>query len=140
MPKFEIIDFKTEARPRFVKFKKRDIVSPSHTMANLTYDPYPKAGMDDTVRTEIIGRELFLVAKIKGEIWGVRPGVSLELEGHKFAIISSQGIANNPSGESTALVTGSEFLTSVEPLEVLGQLRRMLAASNPDQRSSGDNC
>jgi len=131
MPDFKIIEPKTEKKPHFFEFKKRDIVSPHPTMANLTYDPYPDAEMDDVVRREIIGWELILHAKLKGNVLDVRPDLVIEHDGHKFTVLESEWEINSDLNESIAEIVGGEFITLDQPVDVLARLRRMLAADNP---------
>ncbi|MGA2178685.1 MAG: hypothetical protein ABSH15_03780 [Verrucomicrobiota bacterium] len=130
MPNVTILEAEMKEQPYFYEFKKSEIVRPHPTMANLTYDPYPGANMEDVVRKEIIGRELILRAKVKLEnpsFDAMRPGIALDFQGHKFTVIES----NFDFETNIVEVIGSKFLTPIEPMEHLKRLRQTLAASNP---------
>lgn len=59
---------KIEEVPRFFKFEKQHFTSQHPSYANLNYDPFPDKKYDDIVRTEIVGRDLVIRAKLKGPV------------------------------------------------------------------------
>jgi hypothetical protein len=118
-----------EEVPRFFDFKKRDFTKPFPPMANLNYDPFPNAKDDDTVRTEIIARDLVLRAKLKGPADALNMGMALEYDGNKYAL-TEIGEQYPGNGECIFDVTGVAKIAGEEPLDVLTRLRSVLAASN----------
>lgn len=120
---YKILEARTEERPVYFDFKKCDFVTHAVTMANLNYDPFPKSGMDDFVRREIVCRELVLTGKIKS-YQPIRARETVDYEGHEFIITRSQPIQVDAAEQSAIFeVEGSCFLTPCEPMKVLAQLR-----------------
>lgn len=114
--------------PRFFEFKKRHFTEPISGMANLDYDPFPEAQADDTVRHEIIARELIFHARLRGPAQALDLNTAVEYDGNCFALteISEQ---SQPGGEErTFEVTGVARIAGDEPLAVLSRLRSTLAA------------
>jgi hypothetical protein len=125
-----VIKTKIEKRPYPFEFTKADVVGRHPTMANLNYDPFPRKNMHDVVRCEILCTELVLHATLKGdETLSCRPGHSIAIEGHTFAITSAE-IDMGEMGGGTAEIEGSKFLGECDPIKVLAKWREMLAASN----------
>jgi hypothetical protein len=138
MKGISILEAETEEIPFYFEFKKWQIMGDHPTWAKLTYDPYPKASMEDVVRREIIGRELVLRAKLKlenSEI-DISPGIALDFQGKNFAVKSATThYLANPDGSSAGCiidVVGSHFLSLSEPVDVIAKFREILAASNPN--------
>jgi hypothetical protein len=120
-----ILEARTEERPVYFDFKKCDFVTHAVSMANLNYDPFPNNGLDDFVRRELVCEELVLTCKIKSDQpFRIRPGETIDYEGHKFAITKSKPVEEEISKESGLVeVEGSCFLTPCEPMKVLARLR-----------------
>lgn len=121
-----MIRAETEERPRYFNFTKQMFLGWHPTMPNLNYDPFPDAEMDDIVRTEIIGRELFLEATIQGDDGLLGPGMAVRHEGRDFAIIS----AETNFGTGITKIEASVFLQLNEPVAILTKLREIYSTKN----------
>jgi hypothetical protein len=128
---FSVINLKTEQRPRYFEFIKNDFVAPCPGMVDVGYDPYPGAKNDDVVRREVIGHEQILIAKIKSPVGSLRPGVVLDLNGHRFALRQTNEHINAESDTCVVDVEGFRPLEDCEePIVVLRRLRESLAKSD----------
>ena len=126
----KLLEAKTRERPRYHDFKKADIMGHASTMDNLTYDPFPNAKNEDVVRREIIARELVLFAKFEGPIDSLKIGMTVNYGGHTFALQRITEHINTQSDICVMEVEGSCLTTQCQPVEVLAQLRKTLAAAN----------
>ncbi len=128
---FSVLSVETEQRPRYFEFTKNHFVGPCQGTADLGYDPYPDAKDSDVVRRELIGHEQVLIAKIKAPVGSLRPGVVLNLNGHKFALRQTTEHVNAENDTCVVDVEGFRPLDDCEqPMEVLARLRESLAKSD----------
>jgi hypothetical protein len=131
MSKIDIISKHIDEVPHFFEFTKNDFVADCPGMENLDYDPFPDKKPEDVARREIIAQKLVLHATLKGDVMDIRPGVDITIDGHDFAVTSAKtNIDIKDDQDSTAEVEGQAFLTPSEPLKVLAQLRKALAADS----------
>jgi hypothetical protein len=121
----------TEEQPYYYDFKKREVMGYLPTMANVTYDPFPKATDDDVVRTEIISTKIILRAKIKAPEGYLKGGMAIDYQGQKFAISNLTESFDAEGDKSLFEVEAFSFATQCEPLEALAKWRAALAANNP---------
>lgn len=124
MANIEFLSAKVEEHPQYYDFTKNELLGDCPGMVKLNYDPFPDKQLTDVVRREIIARKLVLQAKLKGDVFDIRPGVAVPYEGRSFAVISS----NIKFGDSTADIEAEVFLTPPEPMKSLAALRESLAA------------
>ena len=129
---YNILEARTEERPVYFDFKKCDFVTHAVSMANLNGDPFPNNGLDDFVRREPICNELVLACKIKcDQPFRIRPGETVDYEGHKFTITKSKPVEGETSKESCLdEVEGSCFMNPCEPMKVLARLRKEYARAS----------
>jgi len=127
-----ILEAKTVERLIYFDFKKCDFVTHASSMANLNYDPFPNNGLDDFVRREPVCKELVLTCKIKSDRpFRIRPGETIDYEGHKFAITKSKPVEGETSKASCLVeVEGSCFMNPCEPMKVLARLREEYARAS----------
>ena len=123
-----VVSKRIEEAPEFHEFTKADFIGDYPGMAELDYDPFPEKKPNDVVRREIIAQKLVLHAKLKGDVLGILPGFTLNIDGYDFAV-SSAKIAYNTqgNGEATSEVEGEHFFTPPEPLKLLMRLRKEVA-------------
>ena len=95
-------------------------------MTNLNYDPFPNAKNDDIVDRALIGRELVLYAKLRAPVDSLRLGTAIRADGHSFALTKvTEQIATQ--GENAQYeIEGSDWLTYIEPITILAEMRRKL--------------
>lgn len=122
-----LFSYQTEEHDRYFEVRKNDIMGFHPTMANLDHDPFPNAKNDDIVRTTFMGRESVLYAKLKAPVDAIRLGVALEVDGHKFALTQVNEYSEPDGDQAIFDVEGSEWLTYIEPLRILAEIRNELA-------------
>jgi hypothetical protein len=127
MNNIQIVSEQTEEKPVYYDFTKYEFMAPCPGMADLKYDPFPGATLEEVVRKEIVARKWDWRATRKGDVLHIQPGVCVERNGHKFGIIE----ADIDFMEGTSNVLGDEYLSPPDVPGKLAQLRKMFAEQNP---------
>ncbi len=131
MGDFEIISAKVTECPILFDFKKQDIVGDLAGMPKVETDPFPDKGLDEVVRTEIIGHKLVLKATIKGNMTGISPAALIPYDGRQFAIVHFEIQYGAQDDEHTAEIEAECKLDRVEPLKALASLRAAFSGAPP---------
>lgn len=129
-----LLSYQTEEHDRYFKARKSDVMGFHPTMANLDHDPFPHANNDDIVATAFMGRESVLSAKLKAPVDAIKLGIALEFDGHKYALTHINGRIEGD--EALFDVEGSEWLTLIEPIQIVANIRKHLAEQSAQTTSS----
>jgi hypothetical protein len=122
-----LLSYQVEEHERFFEVRKKDIIEIHPTMVNLDYDPFPNAEKDDIIRSAFMGRESVLYAKLQSTGVNIKPGVALELNGHKFALTKVNEHPETDGDKSIFDVEGSEYRNFFEPPQIVADMRKELA-------------
>ena len=126
-PALSLISYRTEEHDRYFDVQKHDVLGFHPDMVDLLFDPFPDAKSDDVVHKALMGRELVIFARFKASPDAIHLGMAIELNGHKFAVNQVKLHYEAESDQGTFDVEASEWMSYIEPVKLIANLRKHLA-------------